>query len=282
MKLSYTVSILAVAVSAIAEPTLTEREPATLVERDLATVTQVLSTISQQVDSLDTAVKGFSGDISAVQSASSELLSTIKSGTSKVAGTSPLTLNEATTVAGSVTGLNSSVATVVSDLISKKSAIVAAGQGGAILQSLQDQKSASQALADAITSKVPTELQAVATQLSSGIASSLQSGIDAFQGTGGGPSSSSSAGGSSSSSAGPSSSSSAAAPPSSSSSAATTSAKTSSSAVGGATPSKPVVSGTGSNPSKTSSTAPFTGAAVANSFNGPVGALAAVAAVLAL
>jgi len=282
MKLSYTVSILAVAVGAIAEPTLTEREPATLVERDLATVTQVLSTISQQVDSLDTAVKGFSGDISAVQSASSELLSTIKSGTSKVAGTSPLTLNEATTVAGSVTGLNSSVATVVSDLISKKSAIVAAGQGGAILQSLQDQKSASQALADAITSKVPTELQAVATQLSSGIASSLQSGIDAFQGTGGGPSSSSSAGGSSSSSAGPSSSSSAAAPPSSSSSAATTSAKTSSSAAGSATPSKPVVSGTGSNPSKTSSTAPFTGAAVANRFNGPVGALAAVAAVLAL
>jgi len=164
---------------------------ATVVTRDLATIQGVLADISKQTDALDSAVKAFSGDAGALISASDSLLSTIKSGTSKVAASDVLPLIDAATVAQSVVTLNTSASAVINDLISKKDALVAAGQGGTVLKSLQDQRTAAKSLAETITSKVPTELQGTATTLSQGIDESFGRGIAAFQGTGGsGPSSS--------------------------------------------------------------------------------------------
>jgi len=167
MKLSTT--ILALAVGAVA---------------DLATIQGVLSGISTQVNSLDTAVNGFGGDASGLLSAGTTLLSTIKSGTDTIGALPVLASNEAVQVASYVSALNSSVATVVSDLISKKSAIVAAGYGSVILSSLQSQKLASADLATVLTDKVPTALQQVANSLSAGIQDSIAAGVAAYQGTG--------------------------------------------------------------------------------------------------
>jgi hypothetical protein len=174
-----------------------------LFERDLATIQNVLSTVSKAVDSLDSAVKSFSGEPGPLTDASTSLLSALNGGVSTVKGTSSLSQNDALSVASYVQGLNTSVATVVSDLISKKSAIVSAGYGPTVLQQLQQQKTASDSLADAITSKTPEALQSVAKQLTAGIDTSLQSAIDAFTGTSGPSPSGSPSGGSSSASSGP-------------------------------------------------------------------------------
>jgi len=162
-------------------------------QADLASIKGVLSDISNQVDALDKAVTSFSGKPDDLVAASDKLLSTIKGGISTVTASAPLELTEATMVAQGTVGLNTSTATVVNDLISKKSALVAAGAGGAILKSLQDQKTAAGSLADAITSKVPTALQGTAKELSQGVSDSLSRGVAAFQGAGSPSSSSSSA-----------------------------------------------------------------------------------------
>jgi len=259
--MKFTTPILALALGA----------QASLVERDLATIQKVLSDISSQVNSLDTAVKAFSGDAQPLISASTTLLSTIQSGTSTVQKQDVLSLLDASTVAQSVTTLNSSVAAVVSDLISKKAALAAAGFGGAILTSLQDQKSASQALATALTSKVPTTLQAVASELSQGIADSLSAGIAAFQGTGGTKPTSTSTAGSISSTTGPT---------PTSSTAATTSVSVSTTSTIPIAPTggyaQPTLSVTYTPP------AVFPGAAIANGVDGALAVVAAAVAVFAL
>jgi outer membrane murein-binding lipoprotein Lpp len=189
MKLLNAIPAFTLALCAVAEPTFKRATP---VKRDLATIQSVLSSISSQVDAFDTQVKAYNGgDTGPLLSASDTLLSTINSGTTTVSGTSALTDLEAAQVASSVQTLNSSVATVVNDLIGKKDPLAASGQGPTVLKGLQDQKAASQSLATAITSKVPEDLKEVANQLSAGIADSLQRGIDAYSDVGGTPPSSS-------------------------------------------------------------------------------------------
>jgi hypothetical protein len=176
--MKFATSILALAIGA----------SATIVTRDLATIQGVISDISKATDSLDSAVKAFSSDFGPLQSASDSLLSTIKGGITKVAASDVLPLMDAANVAQSVIALNTSASGVINDLISKKSALVAAGKGADTLKTLQDQRAAAKSLADAITSKVPSELRGTASQLSQGIDDAFARGITAFQGTGGGPS----------------------------------------------------------------------------------------------
>jgi len=160
----------------------------TLNRRQVDVVSGVFSTVSSDVTALDTAINSFSGDGSALTSASTSLLADIKSGTTTISNSQPLDLTGATGIATSVTGLNSTISKTIDDLIAKKSAIVSAGLGGQIYQSLVDQQSASKGLSDATTSKAPTALQSVAAELSQGILDSLARGVAAYQdqqGTGG-------------------------------------------------------------------------------------------------
>jgi len=236
----------------------------TLVRRDLTTINNVLSTIADQLSKLDSAVTAFSGDVGPLKSANDQVLSTLKSGTSTISGTSSLSETDAVGVAGSVQSLETSVKKAVTDLISKKSAIVAAGAGGTILQALQDQSTASQALAKALTSKVPTDLQTVAASLSAGIQTDIQKGIDAFQGTGG------SGGGSSSPTGSPTTTA-----PGKTTTAKTTTTSASGSVGGGSSPTGSSISASGSAPLVTS-----TGAASAQKVGGSLLGAAAVMGLL--
>jgi len=182
MKLLIAVPVLALAIGAFSEPI--PRTP-TRVQRDLPTIESVLAGISADVNTLDTDVKAFTGgDTSTVIGDSDTLLAAIQAGTTTVQGTSSLSQDEALSLVSSVQTLNSSIATTVGDLIAKKCALVTAGAGPQTLQALQSQASAASALADAITSKVPSALQQTAAALSAGVAASLQSGVTAFQDTG--------------------------------------------------------------------------------------------------
>jgi len=144
-------------------------------------VAGVFSKISTDVTALDTAIKGFTSDGTALTGASTTLISDINSGTSTIQGSQPLDITGASGIVSSVTGLSSTIDSTITDLIAKKSAIVAAGLGGTVYQSLLDQQTASKALSDAVTAKTPTALQSTAATLSQGILDAIGRGVTAFQ-----------------------------------------------------------------------------------------------------
>jgi uncharacterized protein YukE len=173
-----------------------------ILERQVQTIVGVVNDIEKKTTALDTAVKGFSGDIASLTSASDDLASTVSKGVTTVNGASSITLTDSVQIQGQVSNLQTAVESVVNDLISKKDALVSAGQGGTVEKQLSDQLSGAKALQAAISSKVPPEVQSLAQQLSAGINTSLEKGIAAFKGTGGsgaGSSTGSSSSGSSSS-----------------------------------------------------------------------------------
>jgi len=163
------------------------------VVRDLATIQKVITDIQAQTQALDTAVKGYTTDFGPLQSAATALQNLIVSGTATVNSQPVLDLLDASQTAETVTNLSADVNSTVNDLISKKDAFVTNGKAADVLKILQDQKTASQALADALTSKVPAELKDVAAQLSAGINDALTRGVTALNGLGGAPGSSTSA-----------------------------------------------------------------------------------------
>jgi uncharacterized protein YoxC len=231
-----------------------------MVKRDLATIQNVLQTLSSDITALDSAVTGFSGDATTLQAASDKVVADLNSGASTIQGTSELSQSDAISIATYVQGLASAVTTAVNDLISKQSTLQSAGQCGAVLAGLQGQLSGTQAVSTALTSKTPEALQGVAQQLSAGIISDIQRGITAFQGCGG-----SSGGGSSSGGAAPTSSTTG----SSSGTAPTTTAS--------ATKTKPTPTASSSAPPSV-----FTGAASANKVGAGLIAVAAGAMGLVL
>jgi hypothetical protein len=158
---------------------------ATLHRRDAASVTNVLTGITNQINAVDAIVKAYTGgSVDSLSAASATLLHDITSGTATIKDSAPLSLTDAETIAQNVISLNTSTAAVVDDLIAKKSVFDAQSPpaGGVILQSLQAQASASQDFATALTALTPADLAPVAASLSAAIAANLQRGISAYQG----------------------------------------------------------------------------------------------------
>jgi len=162
-------------------------------------VVGVVGDIDQATKEFDSAVNSFSGDSKALLAAQAKVKGIVDSGVAKVKAAPELTIAEAAGLTSQTTTLQTDVEAVVNDLISKKSALIAAGQGATVENGLKDQLAGAQALAAAITSKVPETLKSTATQLSAGIANALQKGVTAFADAPAGPSggSSASSGGSS-------------------------------------------------------------------------------------
>jgi len=234
----------------------------------LTVLTPVIDKIVSDVGALDTAIVAYSsGDAAAVLSAGKTLLDDINAGVTTAKGSSDLSQTDALSLTTPIQGLQTATEGVIRDLTAKKCAFVSAGKSADVLTNLQDQLTASKALADAITSKVPQALQSVAATLSSGIATALQGGVDSFKDTSSCPAA---PGGGSSSTAAPTSG------PSSSASA----APTSSASAAPSSSAKPTASTPASNSTvSTAKPSSYTGAAsAANS----VPAYAGVVAVAAL
>lgn len=180
-------SLLALTLSAtvLATPTVESRSP-TPVKRDLSSITGILSSISNKVDSLHTAIKNYNGggNTQPVESASDKLVDSINSGTKKVKGTNDLNGMDALGLQQPVSDLKDEIQSTISDLNGKKKQLVAAGKGDVTLADLKKQKSAALDLSDAIVSKVPDNLHDIAHNLASGISDAIQKGIDEFQDAG--------------------------------------------------------------------------------------------------
>ncbi|KAH2564780.1 hypothetical protein KXV42_002036 [Aspergillus fumigatus] len=165
----------------LATPTKVSWAPS-LVERDFAAVTSVVAAISSKVDTLDANIKAYTGgDTSAIVDASADLISTINDGTSTVAAQPALSQVDALNLVNPILALTNKVKTTIDDLISKKSLIVEAGAGPTTYSQLLDQYTASSNLATTLSGKVPEALKQVAEELSSGITSAIQKGIDAYK-----------------------------------------------------------------------------------------------------
>ncbi|PYH98085.1 hypothetical protein BO71DRAFT_395565 [Aspergillus ellipticus CBS 707.79] len=175
MKLSLvSVLTLGLAAGSLAAPTQ--------VERDLPTVTGVLSGIGTKVDALDAAIKAYNGgDVAKVQQASDNLVTSINQGNTKVSGSGALSSNDALGLPGPVNELKNKIATVVSDLNGKKSEIVKAGKGAQTYNDLQQQSAAAKKLSNNIVAKVPQNLQSLAGSVAGGITDAINTGIKDFQ-----------------------------------------------------------------------------------------------------
>jgi len=215
-------------------------------------ITGVVGDIDTATQALDSAIKAFSGDSAPVLAAQQKVKSVVDSGVAKVKSAPDLTITEAAGLTSQTTGLQKDVEAVVNDFIAKKDQLISAGQGALVESSFKDQLAGAQALAAAITSKVPEGLKSTASQLSAGIADALQKGVAAFAGAGG------------STGSGPSTGSSSAAAPAGSAS-------------GSVAPSKPSASAGGSSPVTTSAkVAPAVSTGAASSFKAPLAGVLAL------
>ncbi|GAB1200416.1 M-myrmeciitoxin-Mp1 [Aspergillus pseudonomiae] len=148
-----------------------------LVER-ASSPADIIAEISSKTDALDSAIKGYSGgDPSKVESASADLVSTITKGTETIKGGDEISTSDALGLPGPVQDLTKKVEQAVDDIIAKKDQFVKAGAGGKVKESLNQQKSAADGLADAITSKVPEALKDIAKNLSAGISKAIQKDV---------------------------------------------------------------------------------------------------------
>ncbi|KAE9964595.1 hypothetical protein EG328_010342 [Venturia inaequalis] len=154
---------------------------ATILERQVQAIIGVVNGINTEVGSLDTAIKGFSGDPKPLLAASEKALATVTKGVETVNAASSITLTDSVQIQGQVSNLQASLESVVSGLLGKKADLVAAGQGQAVYKNLQDQLTGAKGLAAAISSKVPPEVKSLADTLSAGIITALQKGIDGFK-----------------------------------------------------------------------------------------------------
>lgn len=272
--MQFTTSMLALglAIGAVATPTLDSRTPS-LVKRDIDSIVSVISDITTQVKGLASAIESYSGgDIADIQAASDKIVSTTEAGVATVKASDVLADIDAVGLVQPVTDLSGDITSAVDALIAKKDQVAAANAGPATYKDLQDQLAAASSLADALTSKVSSNLQSTAAGLSAKITAAIQKGIDAFKDISTGGGSGTSTGGSAPTSSG-------GAAPTSSGSAEPTSTgspTTYPAGTGGAHS-----TGSGVSPPTSSSTAPITNGAGANAVSGVLAGVVGVAAILA-
>ncbi|KAK7958452.1 hypothetical protein PG988_013300 [Apiospora saccharicola] len=158
----------------------------------LATIQQAIGAVSDALGDLDTKVKAISGtDVNSaapVLQASQKIQTTMQASTQKVSGAEALGVFDALSLQDTATSLVTSVNTTMKDLAAKKPQLDMLGVTSVAIQSIQDQKTASKALGDAIVSKVPGVGQGIAQGSIDQINSALEGGIKALQagGTGAG------------------------------------------------------------------------------------------------
>ncbi|RAL03491.1 cell wall mannoprotein 1 family protein [Aspergillus ibericus CBS 121593] len=175
MKFSvFSLLTLGLAVGSLAAPTPVE-------ERDLPTVTGVLTNIGTKVDALGSAIQAYNGgSVAKLQQASDNLVTAINNGNKKVSGTAALSSGDALGLPGPVNDLKNKISTVITKLDGKKAQIVKAGKGAQTYNDLTQQKAAAKKLSDTIVSKVPKNLQSLAGSIAGGISEAINTGVKDF------------------------------------------------------------------------------------------------------
>ncbi|KAL4884957.1 hydrophobic surface binding protein A-domain-containing protein [Aspergillus karnatakaensis] len=178
MKLAAGLFTLAFACSAIAEPI-------PLAARALSDYQNIFTGISDQVAAVSSSVSAYtsgSSNADAVQTAANKLAGTINDGASAIPGFDPLQNADALALVRPIQDLKADVKGLVDSVVGAKGNFDGDGRSGDVLTALKDEKSASEALRDAITPKVPQALQGIAKGLADGIVNEINRGVEAYSG----------------------------------------------------------------------------------------------------
>lgn len=181
-----------------------------LAVRDISTITGVLNNVKTSLQNLDSAVKSATDDPAPLLKASNALLDTLKSGKTKVDGTSDLSLTDAVSLTQPVQDLTKLGQTLADDLKGIRTKVEKLGECDVVRTQISSINSGSQALIKSVVSKVPEEARDIANQLSAGLTKVLEQSQADFSeancknsgGGGGGSPTSAPGGGSSSAPAG--------------------------------------------------------------------------------
>ncbi|KAG6120034.1 hypothetical protein E4U13_007000 [Claviceps humidiphila] len=147
---------------------------------DLQVVKTVLSDVSSGIESLDTAAKGFGGDVGAVKSKADSLIATLKKGKSTVDGSSDLTLQDAIGLSEPVQGLTKKGQSLLDTFKAKRSDVEKAAACGTVRGELKDINDNSNALIKSVVGKVPKDAQTIAEGLAAGLTKVLAQAQDDF------------------------------------------------------------------------------------------------------
>ncbi|KAJ4396628.1 hypothetical protein N0V93_000849 [Gnomoniopsis smithogilvyi] len=162
---------LALAASVLAAPQQWDPLPN---KRDVQTISTVITQVSAALSQLDTSVKAFNGqDFTQLASDAANVKSALDSGTQQITATTPITAQDAITLQSSLSPVQSTAASLVTDLNAKKPQIQQASLCQIVQQQTQGISTSANALINATVSKIPANLQAVAGQLTGQFTSQL-------------------------------------------------------------------------------------------------------------
>lgn len=165
-------SFATLALSAAAVVVADEWDP--LPKRDVATIQNVIMQANTALTKLDTTVKAFNGqDFSALAADAANLKTVLQSSTTQIQGTSAISAQDAITLQSSLSPVQTAGQSLVADLKAKKPQIQQASLCSVVQQQTTDIGTAANGLLQATVMKVPTELQTVATQLTSQFSAQL-------------------------------------------------------------------------------------------------------------
>ncbi|TQN64453.1 Cell wall mannoprotein 1 [Colletotrichum shisoi] len=190
MQLRSLLSLSLVAATVLAAPlpaTVAAAAAAASRKRDLASIQAALNTINSALQGLDNSVKAttsvtIGGGIQLL-GAVGGVKTSIQDATTQVQASQPLNRQDARNLKAATDALTNNVKVTINDVVAKKSLVDSLGATPLVAVALQDQKTASAALAQALVSKVPPELNAEAQKSAATLSTVLDQGIGIFGGT---------------------------------------------------------------------------------------------------
>ncbi|KAI1078674.1 hydrophobic surface binding protein A-domain-containing protein [Whalleya microplaca] len=174
MKTSTFLPAFALAFTAVAVETPTK------VERDVATVSSIVSQVSDAISNLDKSVNAFTSDATQIQADADKLASIIKSGVTSIDASAELSIADTTELQDTVKALGNIGTSLINDVTSKRSAFESAQLCTTVQTVLKDVGSEAQTLIDGVIKKVPEEVQQLAQQFAGSFTDTLSKGTAAF------------------------------------------------------------------------------------------------------
>lgn len=169
---------LALAASVLAAPQQWDPLPE---KRDVATIQTVITQVSNALTQLDSSVKAFNGqDFTGLATNAANVKTALDTGTQQITATTPITAQDAITLQSSLAPVQSTAASLVTDLQAKKPQIQQAGLCQIVQQQTQGISTSASNLINATVTKVPANLQAVAGQLTAQFTAQLSDTSLAF------------------------------------------------------------------------------------------------------
>jgi hypothetical protein len=163
--------------------------PSAFVKRDIAAFESAFSAIDDAINTFDTAVKALTPttDVSSalpdLTTKSDAIVTALDDGTTTVTAQPALSLTDAVQLLSLSNTLTSSANQTVTDLITAKPEIDAAGEDSFVVTQLTSVKTASQGFIAAVVAKVPSAVQGLANSQASQVITALDTGITTFGGS---------------------------------------------------------------------------------------------------